>query len=55
LDKSWDGGSCVFLTLAPVYRVYLSNEDEKWLKALKKERITPDEENIQSKINMISF
>ncbi|VVB63376.1 HNH endonuclease [uncultured archaeon] len=34
LDKSWDGGSCIFLTLAPTYRKLLSKEDEKWLKAL---------------------
>jgi len=55
LDRSWDGGSCIFLTLAPVYRSHLSKEDEKWLKALKTEGITPDEEDIQVKINMMSF
>ena len=55
LDRSWDGGSCIFLTLAPKYKRHLSKEDEKWLKALKREGITPDAEDIQAKINMMSI
>ena len=55
LDKSWDGGSCIFLTLAPMYKNYMSKEDEKWLKALRREGVTPDEEDIQARINTISF
>ncbi len=55
LDRSWDGGSGIFLTLAPMYRRHLSKEDEKWLKALRREGITPDDEGIQSKINLMSF
>lgn len=55
LDRSWDGGSCIFLTLAPIYRKQLSKEDEKWLKALKREGIMPDKENIQARINMMPF
>jgi len=55
LDKSWDGGSSIFLTLAPIYRIHLSHEDKKWLKALRREGITPDDEDIQVKIDMMSF
>jgi hypothetical protein len=55
LDRSWDGGSCIFLTLAPKYKRHLSKEDEKWLKALKREGITPDAEDIQAKINIMSI
>lgn len=55
LDGSWDGGSCIFLTLAPMYRKQLSKEDEKWLKALRREGITPDEEGIQSRIDLMSY
>ena len=55
LDKSWDGGSCIFLTLAPAYREYLSREDEKWLKAIIREGVTPDEENLQTRINAMSI
>jgi hypothetical protein len=54
-DKSWDGGSCIFLTLASEYRQNLSKEDEKWLMALRREGVTPDEENTQSRINKMSF
>jgi 5-methylcytosine-specific restriction endonuclease McrA len=54
-DKSWDGGSCIFLTLAPLYRRHLSKEDEKWLKALRREGITSDEDNIRARISAISF
>lgn len=54
-DKLWDGGSCVFLTLVPIYRGHLSMKDEKWLKALEREGIKPDNKDIQAKINMISF
>jgi len=53
--KSWDGGSCIFLTLAPLYMRHLSKEDEKWLKALRREGVRPDEENIQARINTMSF
>jgi hypothetical protein len=55
LDNSWDGGACIFLTLAPMYQRHLSKEDEKWLKALKREGIMPDKGNIQEKINMLLF
>ena len=55
LDKSWDGGSCIFLTLASVYLHHLSKGDEKWLKALRREGVKPDEENIQSRIDEMSF
>jgi hypothetical protein len=54
-DKSWDGGSSIFLTLAPIYRIHLSHEDKKWLKALRREGITPDDEDIQAKIDMMSL
>ncbi len=54
-DKSWDGGCCIFLTLAPIYKEHLSKEDEKWLKALRREGVTPDEENIQTRISMMSL
>jgi 5-methylcytosine-specific restriction endonuclease McrA len=50
-DKKWDGGSSLFLTLAPMYRQQLSREDEKWLKALRREGIAPDEENIRGRMN----
>jgi len=50
-DKKWDGGCSLFLTLAPMYRQHLSREDEKWLKALRREGMAPDEENIQARIN----
>jgi hypothetical protein len=50
-----DRESCIFLTLAPKYKRHLSKEDEKWLKALKREGITPDAEDIQAKINMMSI
>lgn len=53
-DKSWDGGSCIFLTLAPMYKKHLSREDEKWLKALRWEGIAPDEENLQARIKTVS-
>lgn len=53
LDKSWDGGSSIFLTLAPTYRVHLSSEDKKWVKALEREGINPDKEHIQSKVDTI--
>lgn len=55
VDKSWDGGSGIFLALAPVHRSHLSREDEKWLKALEREGIKPDIEDIQDKISRISF
>lgn len=54
-DKSWDGGSCIFLTLAPMYQNCLSKEDEKWLKALKWEGVTSEEEHIEEKINMLQL
>jgi len=54
-DKSWDGGSSIFLTLAPMYKKHLSREDEKWLKALRWEGIMPDEESLQSRIKTVSF
>ena len=50
-DKKWDGGCSLFLTLAPMYRQHLSREDEKWLKALRRVGMAPDEENIQARIN----
>jgi hypothetical protein len=53
LDKSWDGGSSMFLTLAPRYKSRLSKEDEKWLKALDREGVKPDNENLQNKITML--
>ena len=55
LDKSWDGGSSIFLTLAPLYKTHLSKVDVKWLKALSWEGITPDEEDIQAKIDRLPF
>jgi hypothetical protein len=54
-DKSRDGGSSIFLTLVPIYRIHLSHEDKKWLKALRREGITPDDDDIQVKIDMMSF
>lgn len=54
LDKSWDGGSCIFLTLATKYKQHLSSEDVKWLKALTRERIVADNENIQAKIDAMT-
>ena len=54
-DESWDGGSCLYLTLAPIYKDHLSKEDEKWLKALRREGVTPDEESIQTRISMMSL
>ena len=54
-DKSWDGGCCIFLTLAPRYKKHLSKDDDKWLKALRWEGVTPDEENLQAMINTMSF
>lgn len=53
VDRSWDGGSSIFLALAPDNRSYLSREDEKWLKALEREGIKPDNQDIQAKIKMI--
>jgi len=53
LDGSWDGGSSIFLTLAPMYKSRLSKEDEKWKRALEREGINPDGEDVQAKINMI--
>jgi len=41
LDKSWDGGSGLFLFLATQYEAHLSKDDKKWLRALKREGITP--------------
>lgn len=54
-DSPWDGGSCVFLTLAPMYKEHLSREDEKWRKALVWEGVTPDEKDIQTQINKLLF
>jgi hypothetical protein len=54
-DKSWDGGSSIFLTLAPMYKMHLSKVDVKWFKALRGEGITPDEEEIQAKIDRLPF
>jgi len=54
-DKSWDGGSCIFLTLAPMYKNHLSKEDEKWIKALRREGVTPDDKNLTTRIATISF
>jgi hypothetical protein len=53
VDRSWDGGSSIFLALAPMYKSHLSREDEKWLKALEREEVKPDNEGIQAKIKMI--
>lgn len=53
LSGSWDGGSCIFLTLAPMFTDRLSKEDEKWLKALEREGIKQDGEDAQAKINMM--
>jgi len=55
LDRSWDGGSCVFLALAPVYSSHLSKEDEKWLRALEREGIKPAKEDLRTKINVMLF
>lgn len=41
IDGSWDGGSRLFLTLAPNYRSHLSKADEKWEKALEREGSKP--------------
>jgi len=38
-----------------MYKEYLSKEDEKWLKALRQEGVTPDEENLQTRINAMSI
>ncbi len=54
-DKTWDGGSSLFLTLAPMYGQHLSGMDQMWLKALRREGIAPDEENIEARIKTISF
>lgn len=53
LDRSWDGGSCIFLTLAPKYRDRLSKENKKWLEALEREGVKPDNQGIQAKIEMM--
>lgn len=55
VDRSWDGGSSIFLTLGPIYRSHLSREDEKWLKALEREGVKPANEGIQAKIKMITL
>jgi len=52
-DNSWDGASSIFLTLAPMYEEHLSREDQKWRKALVREGVTSDEENLSTKINEI--
>jgi hypothetical protein len=52
-DGSWDGGSSIFLALAPSYRDQLSREDEKWKRALEQEGMRPDFEAIQEGINII--
>lgn len=54
-DNSWDGGSSIFLTLAPMYDERLSKEDQKWQKALVREGVTSDEENLSAMIDKISF
>jgi hypothetical protein len=55
-DKSWDGGSGLFLTLAPRYKMHLNKVDVKWLKALSWEGITPkDENNIRAQIDRLPF
>lgn len=53
LDRSWDGGCSIFLTLAPTYISHLSKNDKKWLKALEREGIKPDDEDVQANIYMI--
>ena len=53
LDRSWDGGCSIFLTLAPTYISHLSKNDKKWLKALEREGIKPDGEDVQAKIYTI--
>ena len=53
LSGSWDGGSCIFLTLAPMFADRLSKEDKKWLKALEREGIKQDGEDAQARINMM--
>ena len=50
-DGSWDGGSSIFLALAPMYGDHLSKEDEKWMKAPDREGLTPAGEDTQSKID----
>jgi hypothetical protein len=53
LDESWDGGSRLFLTLAPMYRSHLSKSDEKWVKALKREGFHPYGEDVQARIDAL--
>jgi hypothetical protein len=53
LDRSWDGGCSIFLTLALTYISHLSINDKKWLKTLEREGIKPDGEDVQAKIDMI--
>jgi len=53
-DTSWDGGCSIFLTLASMYKGNLSKEDEKWRKALRREGIKANKENLQKRINMAS-
>jgi hypothetical protein len=38
-----------------MYQNCLSKEDEKWLKALKWEGVTSEEEHIEEKINMLQL
>ena len=52
-DRSWDGCSSIFLTLAPMYKSRLSKEDEKWMRALEREGLGADIEGIQGKIDTI--
>jgi len=54
-ERSWDGGSSIFLALAPTYEGRLSKEDEKWKRALEREGMRPDIEAIQERINIILF
>ena len=42
LDRSWDGLCSKFLAIGTLYERQLSNEDRKWLKALEREGIKPD-------------
>jgi len=54
LDRSWDGGSSLFLTLALTHECALSKEDKKWLKALEREGIKPDGAGAQDEnINLL--
>jgi hypothetical protein len=51
LDRSWDGLSGKFLAIGPRFEELLSKEDKKWLKALEREGIMPDDADLSTAKN----